>query len=59
MSKIKIITWALAVILIVILFLSTKNMHRFNLIIGFEAVLILIFSLKIHISYYKIAGKIY
>ncbi len=58
MKKSKVIGWDAALLLAVILFLSTKNWGNYNLIIGLTAVNILRYSVKYHIDYYKIAGKI-
>jgi hypothetical protein len=59
MKKSKVIAFDIAFITALILFLSTKSWDRYHLIIGFEAVLILTFSLRYHLKHYKITGKIY
>ncbi len=58
MKKSKVIAWDVAFVALLILFLSTKNWGRYNLIIGLTAVNILRYSVKYHIDYYKVAGKI-
>ncbi len=55
----KVIVWDVTFLLVTILFLLTKNWGRYNLIIGFETVLIFVFSLKFHFDYFKQSKKIY
>lgn len=59
MKKIKVIVWDIALLIGVMLFLSTKDWNHYNLIIGFETVLIFICALKFHIDYFKTTGKIF
>ena len=58
MKKSKVIAWDVALITALILFLSAKNWNHYNLILGFEMVLIFTFNIRHHIEYYKITGKI-
>lgn len=58
MKKTKVISWDVAFITALILFLSAKSWCRHNLIIGLGAINILRPGVKYHLEYYKIAGKI-
>ncbi len=43
----------------IILFLSIKNWGQYNLIVGLATVYIFRYSIKHHLDYYKMIGKIY
>ncbi len=59
MKKTTVIGWDIALLVSVILFLSTKNWDHYNLIIGLMCVNILRYSVIYHFKYFKTAGKIY
>lgn len=59
MKKTTVISWDIVLLVSIILFLSTKNLDHYNLIIGFEGSLILSYAVRYHIKYYKLTGKIY
>jgi hypothetical protein len=59
MKKGKVIAWDIALLVGIVLFLSTRNLGTYNLIIGLAAVNVLGYCVKYHIDYFKTTGKIY
>jgi hypothetical protein len=58
-DKARLISWDIALVTGILLFIFLQLPGRYNLIVGITTVLILSNCIKNHIAAYKLSGKIY